>query len=97
MANEIIALIENAEKTGEPVLRSLEYNDPNRGFATVKDEFMLGENILVCPIITKGTYEKEITFPRGIWVDSDGNKYEGNTKALVKTPLDKLTWFRREQ
>ena len=40
-----------AHKTGEPILRALEYNYPNQGFAEVKDVFMLGEDILVAPII----------------------------------------------
>ena len=95
MANEIVALVEDAEKTGEPILRSLEYNDPGHGYSTVKDQFMLGTDILVCPVITKGTFEKEVVFPKGKWIDTDGNIYEGRSVAKIKTPLDRLAWFRR--
>ncbi|MBO5286913.1 MAG: glycoside hydrolase [Clostridia bacterium] len=95
MSEEIISLVENAEKTGEPILRSLEYNDPNQGFATITDEFMLGEDILVCPITTKGTYKKDITFPQGKWADCDGNTYTGRGIYRLDTPIDKLIWFRR--
>ena len=42
MAAEILALVREAEQTGEPILRSLEYNDPHQGFAPITDEFMLG-------------------------------------------------------
>lgn len=95
MADEIIALVENAELTGEPILRNLEYNDPNKGYATITDEFMLGEDILVCPITVKGVFEKDIVFPQGKWCDTDGNIYEGNSVVKMSTPLDKLTWFRK--
>ena len=93
MAETIISQVANAEKTGEPILRSLEYNYPNKGYAPITDQFMLGENILVCPIITKGTYQKEITFPEGKWQDQQGNIYQGDSKILLPTPVDNLLWF----
>lgn len=95
MAEEIISLVEMAEKTGEPILRNLEYNDPGHGYASITDEFMLGEDILVCPIIKKGVFKKEITFPHGSWRDEEGNTYEGGKTLYMDTPLNKLTWFRR--
>ena len=95
MVDEIISLVENAEKTGEPILRCLEYNDPNKGYATINDEFMLGTDILVCPVITKGTLKKAITFPTGVWRDEDGNSYNGNSVVELDTPVEKLLWFRR--
>ena len=95
LIDEIISLVENAEKTGEPILRCLEYNDPNKGYATILDEFMLGTDILVCPIVTKGTFKKEVTFPSGKWQDEDGNIYDGDTLQMLDSPLEKLLWFRR--
>ena len=92
-SEEIIAQVSNAEKTGEPILRSLEYNDPHQGYAPITDELMLGNDILICPVITKGTTEKEITFPYGKWQDENGNIYEGRSKQILKTPLNKLLWF----
>ncbi len=95
MAEEIVSLVEDAERTGEPILRNLEYNYPNCGYANISDQFMLGSDILVCPIVTKGTFEKDIVFPEGIWQDEDGKAYEGNTVKRIATPLHKLTWFRK--
>jgi hypothetical protein len=54
MAPEICALVREAEKTGEPILRALEYNAPHQGLAWIKDEFMLGEDILAAPVVTPG-------------------------------------------
>ncbi len=94
MADTITKAVENAEQTGEPILRNLEYNYPNCGYAEITDEFMIGEDILVCPIVTKGTFNKDIVFPCGRWQDSDGNIYEGGIKN-VPTPLNRLAWFKK--
>ena len=96
LAPELLALIRKAETEGEPVLRSLEYNDPHKGYERIVDEFMLGDDILVAPVITKGTFEKDIVFPAGTWYDEDGNVYEGGMTHRVPTPLGKLAWFRRK-
>ena len=95
MASEIVGLVEDAEKTGEPIIRSLEYNDPHQGYASITDEFMLGNDILVCPVVTKGTFEKDITLPDGNWEDMHGNVYSGRKTLRMKTPLNELLWFRR--
>ncbi len=76
-AHKIVKEVENAEKTGEPILRSLEYNHPSKRYATITDQFMLGEDILVCPIDTKGVRKKEIVFPKGYWTDEKGRIYRG--------------------
>lgn len=95
MADEIITLVRDAERTGEPIVRTLEYNDPHQGYEKITDEYMLGDDILVCPVITKGTFEKDITFPQGLWKNEDGKIYEGRQVVHMPTPVDKLLWFRR--
>ncbi|MBR2952121.1 MAG: glycoside hydrolase, partial [Clostridia bacterium] len=80
--------------SGEPVLRHMEYEFPHCGYEKIADQFMLGSDILVCPVITKGTREKDVIFPEGKWQDDEGNVYEKGTHT-VKTPLEKLTYFRR--
>ena len=76
------------------MLRTLEYQYPHRDYESINDEFLCGSDILVCPVVTKGTFEKEIVFPEGKWQDSDGNVFtEG--RHVVKTPLEKLVYFRR--
>ncbi len=94
MAPEIIEIIKASAVSGEPVMRTLEYMYPHCGYEKINDEFLCGENILVCPIVTQGTFEKDIVFPEGRWQDTDGNVYECGTHR-VSTPLDKLTWFRK--
>ncbi len=95
MADEIIRLIEKTAKDGEPVIRLLEYNHPHNNYEIVTDQFMLGRDILVCPVTTKGTFEKDIIFPEGRWSDCDGNEYTGPATVRLSTPIEKLLWFRR--
>ena len=100
MAPEICALVREAEKTGEPILRALEYNAPHQGLAWIKDEFMLGEDILAAPVVTPGTREKTVWFPRGRWQDADGHVFDFTSPdadpcRTFDTPLSKLLWFRR--
>ena len=97
MADTIVALVKSAEQTGEPIVRTLEYNDPHKGYAPIIDEFMLGEDILVAPVVTKGTTERLVTFPAGRWVGEDGCIYEGNTAQVLPAPLERLLWFRRQK
>lgn len=95
MADEILAMVRRTEVEGEPILRCLEYNDPHCGYEHITDEFMLGEDILVAPILKKGAFEKDIIFPQGTWIDEDGNTYAGGKTHRVKTPIDRLAWYRR--
>lgn len=95
MAPCILNLVEDAERTGEPILRSLEYNYPGQGYEMVLDEFMLGKDILVCPIVTKGTRQKEVVLPKGMWKDEEGHVYEGGSHVNMDAPLEKLLWFTR--
>ena len=95
MSDEIVNLVKRSEESGEPIVRCLEYNYPGQGYKYVKDEFMLGEDILVCPVVTPGTFEKEVVIPCGKWQDEDGRIFEGGKKVTVKTPLEKLFWLRR--
>ena len=59
------------------MLRSLEYAFPHRGYATVMDELLLGEDILVAPQLQKGGAARKVVIPEGEWEDLGGNRYQG--------------------
>ncbi len=93
-APELLQILRQSAQTGEPVVRTLEYAYPHCGYERIHDEFMCGDDILVCPVVTKGTREKELIFPAGRWADAAGNIYtEG--RHVVATPVEQLAWFRR--
>lgn len=97
MAPDIEALVKEASLTGEPIIRALEYNDPHQGFAGIVDQFMLGTDILVAPVVSKGIRRREVAFPAGIWEDEEGNRFCGRSRRVLDAPLEKLLWFRRVQ
>ncbi len=91
---KFVELGRHAAKTGEPVTRALAYQFPNEGLDSINDEFMLGDDILVAPVITKGVRERVVHFPSGKWQDENGRVYEGGAYT-VPAPLDKLPWFKK--
>lgn len=94
MAPEIFEIIKASATTGEPVIRTLEYEYPHCGYEQIKDEYLCGGDILVCPIVTQGTFEKDVVIPKGKWQDERGNLYEEGIHR-IKTPIDRLLWFRK--
>ena len=68
---EIIRLVELAKKTGEPIMRYMEYEFPNQGMAEITDQFMLGDKILVAPIYKKGETKRQVYIPEGTWLQQD--------------------------
>ena len=53
-------------RTGEPIVRNLEYEFPHHGYANVKDQFMLGHQLMVAPMTTQGTSRTIILPPAGV-------------------------------
>jgi len=90
----IMSLAEKAAVTGEPIIRHLEYVFPNQGFENCKDQFMLGNDILVAPVVSK-VNSRKVSFPKGEWMGSDGKKYKGGKVVEFKVLLDELLWFRK--
>ena len=75
-------------------MRSLEYSFPGNGYELIDDEFLLGDDILVAPVVTPKTYKREVVFPCGRWEDEDGNVFSKGS-YMLDAPLDKLLWFRK--
>jgi len=92
-APQIVTLVRQAGRDGEPILRNLEYNFPAMGYADIKDEFMLGTDILVAPVVVKGQTERTVQLPPGCWRGDDGREYAGPVKITISTPLERLPYF----
>ena len=90
----ILGLAKHASKTGEPIVRYMEYEFPNEGYENIKDQFMLGKKYLVAPVLTEAD-ERIITLPRGKWRDDLGAVREGPCVMKEKIPLSRLACFER--
>ena len=54
MGESILQLAKEASKTGEPIVKPMALAFPDNGYELIKDQFMLGNNILVAPVVEKG-------------------------------------------
>ena len=95
LGGEILALARQAASTGEPILRSMEYVFPHQGFADIRNQFMLGNDILVAPVLEKGARARRVAVPPGRWVSEDGELLEGPSFMEVDGPISRLPWYRR--
>jgi alpha-glucosidase len=90
---DIRSLVENCVRTGAPVVRHMEYQFPWQGFADCNDQFMLGENVLVAPMLTDGG-SRTVRLPKGRWKSFDGRIIRGPATQKINCPLDQIPWFR---
>jgi len=92
-ADRFVELARASGHTGEPMLRNLEYNYPGMGYASVRDQFMMGTDLLVAPVVTKGQTERQVVIPPGTWIADDGEEFVGPKMITVKVPLSRLPHF----
>lgn len=90
----IESLYHRAAEEGEPIVAPLEYYFPHEGLAAVKDQFMLGDRILVAPMLNPGT-SRNVLLPSGAWKADDGNIYEGGRSITIIVPVDRLPYFEK--
>ena len=85
---------ENASK-GYPLVRPLNFTDPDRTFDDITNEFLWGSEVLVAPVITEGATERKVTFPAGQWVDMahPDKVYAGYSTIDYPAPLDVIPLF----
>lgn len=94
----IYTLFREHERSGEPVMRPLWYEYPaDKLTYLVNDEFMLGSDVLVAPVVKEGMRTRGIYLPVGAeWIDWwTGEKLESGKLHYLKTPLDRLPIFVR--
>ncbi len=65
----------------EAFLRPLSFNYPGTdGYFSVDDEYMVGEEILVAPMLSRNLWVRDIILPEGRWYCfEDGNIYRGES------------------
>jgi alpha-glucosidase len=89
--------LEEAHRTGVPLFRPLVLNYPDDSNTyNLDDEFMIGDDLLVAPIVKPDVTSRLVYLPNGLWYDYWTNrKYEGGSMIRVDAPLDTVPMFVR--
>lgn len=80
--------------SGEPVIRNFEYEFPNQGLDSVKDQFMLGKKMMVAPVLNKEN-KRTIIFPKGKWKAEDGKIFTGPSIKSFDVEPDEIPVFEK--
>ena len=66
----IYNVMQQAGETGVPAMRPLFLEYPNdEATAAIDDEFLLGSDLLVAPVLREGASERAVYLPKGDWYD----------------------------
>lgn len=78
------------EQTGAPLIRPLVFHyEKDEVAKTCNDEFMLGERMLVAPVVYPGMTKRMVYLPEGEWYDYwTHEKHTGNTWIIKDAPID---------
>jgi myogenesis-regulating glycosidase len=94
----IIELAKQAPRTGEPILAPLWYHAPKDATTfDINDQFMIGPDLLVAPVVQKGAVARDLYLPAGKWRDLKSGEVLDGGRWLRKhpAPLDVLPVFVR--
>ncbi|NEC87065.1 TIM-barrel domain-containing protein [Streptomyces sp. SID12501] len=81
-----------ARLTGAPYVRPLWWEAPEeRALRDCEDAFLLGDCLLVAPVLHPGADRRAVRLPRGRWYDTVTEQaYEGPCQVLVDAPLSRI-------
>lgn len=88
--------MEKSVKEGHPVNAPIWWISPNDSTALAMDtEYLLGEDLLVAPIIIEGATSRVVYLPDGEWVDgNNGSIYKGPIELSdYSAPIEVLPYF----
>jgi alpha-glucosidase (family GH31 glycosyl hydrolase) len=86
-----------AARAGLPIVRPLFITDPSdeRGWA-ISDQYGYGPAFWVAPVLERGAREREVSLPRGDWIDFwGGERMTGGDELLAPTSLERIPAYVR--
>ena len=93
----LYSVMAEAAATGVPALRPLfmEFPEDTETYA-VDDQFLLGRDLLVAPVVREGATERELYLPAGDWYElGSGKRHEGGHRVKLPVTLDSIPVFVR--
>ncbi|MCB2179610.1 alpha-glucosidase [bacterium] len=94
----LYTLAYEARRTGAPLARPLFWDQPGKpALWDVDDAYLLGNSVLVAPVVEQGASSRTVQFPSGGWYHFwDDAYYDGDTKKVVDAPLTQIPFFIKE-
>ena len=88
----IYDLMHEEQENGLPVMRPLVMHYEDDPVARdLNDEYLVGEKILVAPVVNQGEKVRKVYLPEGTWYSLwTGEKHEGRRYFLEEAPLDHM-------
>jgi alpha-glucosidase (family GH31 glycosyl hydrolase) len=86
-----------AARAGLPIIRPLALIDPtDERASTLSDAYGYGPSLWVAPVLDDGAREREVSLPRGEWIESWSQKrVKGGGEMTVEAPLERIpAWVR---
>ena len=63
---------------------------------TIADQYGYGPALWVAPVLDEGAREREVSLPRGDWIDLwTGERHRGGGELLAAAPLDRIPVYAR--
>ncbi|OEU88919.1 hypothetical protein DB35_22270 [Streptomyces abyssalis] len=81
-----------AHRTGAPYVRPLWWQHPReRSLRDCGDAFLLGDALLVAPVLEEGARRRTVRLPHGRWYETvTGEVHEGPGEVLLDAPLSRI-------
>jgi len=93
----LYSAVRECATSGMPVMRALWLHYPEDPIAVAHgDEYLLGRNLLVAPVVEQGATSRNVYLPRGTWYDFwTGEKVEGGREISRKVDLETMPLYVR--
>ena len=93
----LYTVLEESHRTGVPMFRPLLLNyQEDENTLGIDDEFMIGDDLLVAPILKPNLTARLVYLPPGVWFDYwTGARHEGSRMVHVEAPLETVPLFVR--
>ncbi|MEU6098157.1 TIM-barrel domain-containing protein [Streptomyces sp. NPDC047079] len=92
-----VTLAHLARRTGAPYVRPLWWSTPeDRALRDCEDAFLLGDGLLVAPVLDPGAHRRTVLLPRGRWYDTVTEEaYQGPGPVVVDVSMARIPVFAR--
>jgi alpha-glucosidase len=88
----LYSLAWQANQRGTPIVRPLFWMDPgNEELWGIEDEFLLGDNLLVAPVLEAGARSRLVRLPKGDWYTFwEDIRWQGPREVELAAPLERI-------